>query len=69
MCAPSEVSCVALRMSGNVIGYMAERNIEAEHVLFIIDLGRNVEQCFHMADLQEGKHGRGGGMHCVTLNW
>lgn len=54
MCVPSEVSSVALRMRGNVIEYTTvkgERNTEAEHLLFIIDLVRNVEQCFHMADL------------------
>lgn len=40
------------------------------HVLFIIDLVRNVEQCFHMADLQESRRGRGGGAsQCVTVNW
>lgn len=47
-----------------------EREIQRRfHVLFIIDLVRNVEQCFHMADLQEGQCGRGWGVHCVTLNW
>lgn len=30
------------------------------HVLFNTDLVRNVEQFFHMGDLQEGQHGRGG---------
>lgn len=58
-------------MRGNVIEYMIVRGEEyrGSHVLFIIDLVRNVEQCFHMADLQEGQRGRGGGIHCVTLNW
>lgn len=46
------------------------------HVLFIIDLVRNVEQCFHMADLQEGRRGRGEGastvlclIGAVQLHW
>lgn len=37
------------------------RKYSDDHVLFIIDLGRNVEQCFHMADLQEEPASEGQG--------
>lgn len=36
------------------------------HVLFNIDLVRNVEQFFHMGDLQEGQRGRGGAPAVVS---
>ena len=38
MCAPSEVSCVALRMSGNVIGYIAvkERGILKQSMFYLL---------------------------------
>lgn len=60
----------ALSVRGNVTENTAVKERGGGHILFIIDLVRNVEQCFHMADLQEGLSGRGrGGNHCVTLNW
>lgn len=48
----------------------SEEQYRACHVLLNIDWVRNVEQCFHMADLQEGHREQGWGeSHCVTLNW
>lgn len=47
----------------------SEEQYRARHVLLNIDWVRNVEQCFHMADLQEGHREQGWGeSHCVTLN-
>lgn len=67
MRTPSEVG-VSLRMRGNITDVRGGE-YGGDHVLFIIDSVRNVEQCFHMADLQEGGHGKGRRVHCVTLNW
>lgn len=47
-----------------------EKSSMESDVLLNIDWVRNVEQCFHMADLQEGHCEEGwGNIHCVMLNW